>query len=122
MIKGRRNRGLAYLLCVSVIAVVWIPLSSVLCLTLAGLEDNPDVQTSFVWPVKLAWAVVSFPMSYLGDWGRPQQPADFEHSAFLHMLYLQMLVNGILWGFALVFLSRLVAKLLSARKHEPHKE
>lgn len=89
------------------IAIVWFFLSFVVTLALANAEDNLDMAATVPWPLKIASAILLFPMRYLQQWDRMFFNST-EHSAL--PVYLGMLINSLFWGFVLVFLYRLACR------------
>jgi hypothetical protein len=104
-----------YLIGAPVIAMAWVPVSVTVALALAGAEDNQAETAAVPWPLRLAWAVVSFPMRYLGQWDRSLTPLGVSENGFMFVVYFGMFVNGLLWGALLIFLYRLAACLLPGK-------
>jgi hypothetical protein len=103
------TRRVQYLIGVSVIAPIWFIISIVLALMLTGAEDNMDMNATVPLGLQVACAVILFPMGYLLDFG---PPPGFSEKAFVAT---GIFINALFWGFALVFLYRLIARFCGAK-------
>jgi hypothetical protein len=112
------TRRVQYVAGVLVIAPVWFALSFFLSLALAGAEDNMDMSAPVPLWLRAACGVAFFPMRYLMSWDKP--PPGFSDHAFAAYGMLGFLINGVFWGFLLVFLYRSVARYTAAKKRETH--
>jgi hypothetical protein len=97
-----------------VIGVVWVPLSFVLFLAYAAAEDNVNMSAVTPWPLKAAFALVSFPMRYIGSWDHPFHGLSDHAAAFWG--FFGMFLNGIFWGLLAILLCRLLARQRRARR------
>ena len=113
MTEARKTTMTKYLIGAGVVAAIWFVLSFVLGLMLAGAEDNPDMAATTPRPLKLACAIAFFPMRYLQQWDR-RSVGMGEHGMVFSVL-LGMLINALLWGFLIVFLYRLAARLFAIK-------
>ena len=102
-----------YVIGAGVIAAIWFCLSFVLSLMLAGAEDNPDMTATIPRPLKLACAIVFFPMRYLQQWDRRSTSVGEQGVVF--SVLIGMLINALLWGFLIVFLYRLAARFFQTK-------
>jgi hypothetical protein len=109
MPEYRKALAAKHLISGAVIAVVWYLLSSVLALVLAGAEDNPNMTATVPWPLRLACAVVFFPMRYVGYWDKP--PRGMSDDGYAAVIRLEFLANALFWGFLLVALYSLMGRL-----------
>jgi hypothetical protein len=108
---SRRNQ---YLLGVFAIAPVWFAISICLSRMLARVADTTDLETTVPLWLKTVCAV-AYPVRYL----LPEDGfAGLSERANDELGLLFMMVNSMLWGFALVFLFRFIAGSFSARKTE----
>lgn len=104
-----RVRIVGYFIGALVLAIGWFFLSIILALALAGAEDNPDMAAPMPWPLRIACAVVFFPMRNLQEW--EQFSANTSDGSKVLCVAVGMLINSLFWGLLLVFLLRLVVAL-----------
>jgi hypothetical protein len=107
-----------YFIGAGAIAIVWFILSYILSFMLAEAEDNPNMTATTPWLLKLACAIVFFPMRYLQGWDSPHAGVS-DHDRMVPVI-VGMLLNALLWGGLLILLWRLLkgkAGVSRIRKH-----
>ena len=106
MIAQVKADMIRYFISAFVIAVLWFIASFVFSLMLAAADDNPNMSATTPWPLKWAYAITSFPMSYLQGWDRSS-----DHAGTASII-VGMLMNALFWGILIVILYRLAVRYL----------
>src|SRR5579863_1952264 len=115
--NARKRRELVLsIFTILIISVVWFLVSFGVCVICETAEDPAHMTVApNPWLLRGIYSVMLFPFELISmEWLYTHCGA--RRAAELALLGI--FVNSILWSFALVFLFRLFAKLLSARKSE----
>jgi hypothetical protein len=119
----RKSMRAIYLGSTLAIAVAWVAIGVVVGLEIGGAEDNLGVPPTEHWYLKLAWALVRFPLDYFVPWDRLsaflRDQGDVSDPLGFLIVGVIYFINGLLWGAVTVLVSR-TAVLIWSRWHQNH--